>query len=274
MTRYVRYLDAQARPRWGLASDNRTARPLPAAPSGPGFRLPDAGAAGQPEPITRLLPPVPVFPPPNVFGIGLNYRQHAAETGAAEPDHPLVFIKASTAVIGPGDAILLPPSAPNEVDFEAELAVVIGRTARRVPESAVNDYILGYTCANDVSARDCQKRLDGQWARAKSFDTFCPLGPCLVSPHEFDAANADIICVRNGQTMQSGNTADMIFSAAKLVSYLSDQFTLLPGTVICTGTPPGVGMARKPPVFLRAGDEVEVRIAGIGSLVNPVLAEG
>ncbi len=274
MNRYIRFLDCQARPRWGLAHDDRTARPLAADFSGPGFGLPDPGTAGEPEPITRLLPPVPVLPPPNVFGIGLNYRQHAAETGAAVPDHPLVFIKASTAVIGPGDPIVLPLSAPGEVDFEAELAVVIGRTARRVPESAANEYILGYTCANDVSARDCQKRLDGQWARAKSFDTFCPLGPCLVSPHEFDPANADIICVRNGQTMQSGNTADMIFSAAKLVSYLSCQFTLLPGTVICTGTPPGVGMARKPPVFLRAGDEVEVRIAGIGSLVNPVLAEG
>ncbi len=273
MNRYVRFVDRHGEAQWGLAADDGTAHPLPNGIPGPGGGLPATPPAGKPEPLTRLLPPLLVDPPPNVFAIGLNYRQHAAETGVAAPDHPLVFIKASTAVIGPGDAIVLPRSAPDEVDFEAELAVVIGRTARRVAESAVNDYILGYTCANDVSARDCQKRLDGQWARAKSFNTFCPLGPCLVSPHEFDPANADIICVRNGETMQSGNTADMIFSAAELVSYLSHQFTLLPGTVICTGTPPGVGMARKPPVFLRAGDEVEVRIAGIGSLVNPVLAD-
>jgi len=202
VNRYVRFLDGQARPRWGLLHDDRSARPLADRAGLPDTALPDAATAGDPEPIVRLLPPVPVLPPPNVFGIGLNYRRHAVETGAGLPDHPLVFLKASTAVIGPGDSILLPRSAPDEVDFEAELAIVIGRTARRVPESAVNEYILGYTCANDVSARDCQKRLDGQWARAKSFDTFCPLGPCFVSPHEFDPSNADIICVRNGQTMQ------------------------------------------------------------------------
>jgi len=218
--------------------------------------------------IKRWLPPVR---PPNVFGIGLNYREHAAEGGRAVPEKPLVFLKATTAVIAAGEAIRLPASAPDEVDFEGELAVVIGRTAVRVSREDALGHVLGYTCANDVTARDCQKRLDQQWARAKGFDTFCPLGPWIVTADELDPADLTIESFLNGRPMQSGRTADMIFDCATLVSYLSHQFTLLPGTVICTGTPAGVGFSRSTPVFLRPGDVVTVRIGGIGELSNPVV---
>lgn len=216
--------------------------------------------------VRRLLPPVD---PPNIFAIGRNYRGHIEETGARLPERPLVFQKATTAVIGAEAAIELPASAPDEVDFEAELAIVIGRPARRVSEDAAFDYVLGYTCANDVSARDCQ-RLDKQWARGKGFDTFCPLGPWLVTPDELDPECCAIRSRLNGQLMQDANTSAMVFSCRRLISYLSHQFTLLPGTVILTGTPEGVGFARTPPVFLQAGDCVEVEIDGIGTLSNSV----
>ena len=217
--------------------------------------------------VARLLPPVT---PPNIFGIGLNYREHAAEGGRDLPEEPLIFLKATTSVIGAGEPIRLPPSAPSEVDFEAELAVVIGRRASRVSRQAAPEHVLGYTCANDVTARDCQRRLDKQWTRAKGFDTFCPLGPAIVTPEEFDPADVLVESLLNGQPMQRGRTAELIFDCSTLISYLSHQFTLLPGTVICTGTPAGVGSARTPPVFLRPGDRVTVRIGGIGELSNPV----
>lgn len=250
--------------RWGRTQDGKTAHPV----TGSIF---DARLQFAPEPvrITRLLAPAE---PPNIFAIGRNYRAHAAETGSAVPEKPLVFMKPTTAVCHPDDPVYLPACAPNEVDFEAELAIVIGRTARRVPQSKAFDYVLGYTCANDISARDCQ-RADKQWPRAKGFDTFCPLGPWLVTP---DGVNPDDCLIRsrlNGQVMQSASTREMIHSCAALVAYLSEQFTLLPGTVILTGTPEGVGMARTPPVFLAAGDRIEVEIQGIGVLSNPVRAE-
>ncbi len=223
----------------------------------------------QPVAVRELLPPVE---PPNIFGIGRNYKAHAAETGSALPEQPMIFMKPTTALLAPGGVIRLPASAPAEVDFEAELAVVIGRTARRVSESAAAEYVLGFTCANDVSARDCQ-RLDKQWARAKGFDTFCPLGPWLVTPDELDAGDCRIQSRLNGRPMQDARTRAMIFSWRYLVSYLSHQFTLRPGTVILTGTPEGVGMARQPPVFLETGDRVEVEIEGIGTLANTVAAE-
>ncbi len=219
--------------------------------------------------ISRLLPPVH---PPNIFGIGLNYRQHAAEGGRPVPEKPLIFMKATTSVIAAGQPIVLPASAPQEVDFEAELAVVIGRTARRVSEDDAPEHILGYTCVNDVTARDCQKRLDGQWTRAKGFDTFCPLGPWLVTADSFDPADVPVESLVNGELMQGGSTRDLVFDCPTLVSYLSHQFTLLPGTVICTGTPAGVGFARTPPVFLRPGDLVTVKVGGIGELTNSVSA--
>jgi 2-keto-4-pentenoate hydratase/2-oxohepta-3-ene-1,7-dioic acid hydratase in catechol pathway len=158
--------------------------------------------------------------------------------------------------------------APDEVDYEAELVIVIGRTARDVPEEHALDHVLGYTCGNDVSARDCQLRLDVQWARGKSFDTFCPIGPWIET--EMDPDDAPICSRVNGRTMQSSSTSDMIFSCRRLVSYLSQCMTLLPGTVILTGTPEGVGFARRPPVFLRPGDVVEVEVGPIGVLRNTV----
>jgi len=219
--------------------------------------------------VSRLLPPVD---PPNILAIGRNYRAHAAETGSALPDKPLFFLKATTALIGHEESIALPASAPNEVDWEAELAIVIGRRARKVSTEEALDFVLGYTCANDVSARDCQ-RVDKQWARAKSFDTFCPLGPWLVTADQLDPDCLRIRSRLNGQTMQDANTSAMVHSCRQLVSYLSHQLTLLPGTVILTGTPEGVGMARRPPVFLKPNDVVEVEIEGIGVLRNAVSAE-
>ncbi len=214
--------------------------------------------------VGRLLPPIE---PPNIFAIGRNYRAHVEETGARLAERPLVFMKPTTALLAPGGKITLPVSAPEEVDAEAELAIIIGRTARRVSEHAAFEHVLGYTCANDVSARDCQRN-DKQWSRAKGFDTFCPLGPWLVTRDEVDPDNCGIRSRLNGQLVQDSNTGNMMHSCAKLVSYLSHQFTLLPGTVILTGTPEGVGFARTPPLFLRDGDCIEVEIDGIGTLVN------
>jgi len=220
--------------------------------------------------VNRLLAPIE---PVNIIAIGLNYRRHAAEGGAQVPSEPLVFVKLTTSLAGPGEPIVLPASAPTEVDYEAELAVVIGRTARKVSEADALQYVLGYTCANDVSARDCQIRRDKQWARAKGFDTFCPLGPCLVVDPEVNPGAFPIRSRLNGEVMQNSSTADMIFPVPCLVSYLSHQFTLRPGTVILTGTPEGVGCARKPPVYLKPGDTISVEIDGIGTLTNPVQAD-
>ncbi|MEN6404239.1 MAG: fumarylacetoacetate hydrolase family protein [Armatimonadia bacterium] len=216
----------------------------------------------------KLLPPVC---PPNVIAIGLNYHQHASETKMELPDHPLMFLKATTSVTGPGDPIVLPHMAPHEVDYEAELCIVIGRTARNVSEEHALDYVMGYTCGNDVSARDCQIRLDGQWARGKSFDTFCPLGPWIET--KLDPDNAPIRSLLNGKVMQESNTRDLIFNCRQLVSYLSHNLTLLPGTVIMTGTPEGVGFVRRPPVFLQPGDVIEIEVEGIGLLRNEVHLE-
>jgi 2-keto-4-pentenoate hydratase/2-oxohepta-3-ene-1,7-dioic acid hydratase in catechol pathway len=216
----------------------------------------------------RLLAPVQ---PPNVLAIGINYRGHALESGVDIPKAPILFLKANTAVIGPGQPIVLPALAPDEVDYEAELVIVIGRRARSVSEEDAPQYILGYTCGNDVSARDCQHRLDVQWARSKSFDTFAPLGPWIETKVEPDACR--IQCRLNGETVQDSSTADLVFNTRQLVSYLSRCMTLLPGTVIMTGTPSGVGVSRQPPVFLRAGDVVDVEIEGIGALRNSVVRE-
>ncbi len=213
----------------------------------------------------RLLAPVS---PPNIMCVGLNYKSHAAESQMNIPERPVLFLKATTSACGPGDAIMLPAAAPDEVDYEAELAVVIGRTARNVGKGEALDYVLGYTCGNDVSARDCQLRHDSQWARGKSFDTFCPLGPVIET--QLDPENVRVCTRLNGELMQDGCTSDMIFSVRELVSYCSQQMTLLPGTVLMTGTPDGVGFARRPPVYLRPDDRVEVEIEGIGVLQNPV----
>ena len=216
----------------------------------------------------KLLAPVE---PRDIVAIGLNYRTHADESDMKYPDAPVIFLKASSSVLAPDEPIVLPHLTPNEVDYEAELAVVIGRSAKNVSEADALKCVLGYTCGNDVSARDAQMRLDKQWARGKSCDTFCPLGPCLVTGLDPDALG--IRCRLNGETMQDANTSDFLFNVAQLLSYVSHNKTLRPGDVILTGTPGGVGFARKPPVFLTEGDVVEVEIDGIGVLRNPVLAE-
>jgi len=218
----------------------------------------------------RLAPLVPA----NIFCIGLNYRAHAAETGAKLPESPVVFMKPSSALADPDSEIRLPACCTRgpEVDYEAELAVVIGKAARNVEPGRALEHVLGYCCANDVSARRWQKHGGGgQWVRGKSFDTFCPLGPVLVTPEEIpDPQALRVRAWLNGEAMQDGNTADMIFGVADLISFLSQDTTLLPGTLILTGTPAGVGFARTPPVFLAPGDEIVVEIEGIGRLSNQV----
>jgi 2-keto-4-pentenoate hydratase/2-oxohepta-3-ene-1,7-dioic acid hydratase in catechol pathway len=223
--------------------------------------------------VARLLAPVE---PPNLLCIGLNYRRHAQETGAKIPEFPVLFLKNTAALQHPGAPILIPSHLKSdEVDYECELAVVIGRVCKNAPRAAALDYVLGYTCANDVSARDWQIQRGGsQWCRGKSFDTFCPLGPWLVTPDEIPNPNAlKIRTLVNGEVMQDWNTNDMIFDVPALIEFLSGSMTLLPGTVILTGTPHGVGMARKPPCWLKAGDTVSIEIEKIGTLTNPVANE-
>ena len=219
-----------------------------------------------PRTEVEILPPVS---PPNIIAIGLNYEQHAREGGHELPERPVIFIKATTSLIGPEEDIVLPKIAPDKVDYEAELAVIIGKKAKNVEKDDIDDYILGYTCANDVSARDCQLELDEQWARGKSFDTFCPLGPWIET--SINPNNCNITSRLNDEVMQNSNTSDMIFDVRELVSYCSKNMTLLPGTVIITGTPEGVGVAREPQVFLEAGDIIEIEIEGIGVLKNHVI---
>ncbi len=221
---------------------------------------------------SALLSPIV---PPTIYCIGLNYRKHAEETGAAIPQYPVLFIKASAALHHPDQPILIPTHAPShKVDYECELAVVIGRRAKNVRAADALDYVLGYTCANDVSARDWQMEWGGgQFCRGKSFDTFCPLGPVLVTADAIPNPNAlDIRTVLNGKTVQAANTSDMIFDVPTLIEFLSADCTLEPGCVILTGTPSGVGAARKPPLWMRPGDEVRIEIDGIGSLHNTVAA--
>lgn len=215
----------------------------------------------------------PVRAPEKVLAIGLNYSDHARESGAALPETPLVFAKTPNSLVGPDEAVGWRAADAEQVDYEAELAVVIGRRAHRVPTAGALDHVLGYTACNDVSARDVQFS-DGQWTRGKSFDTFCPLGPWIVTRDEVpDPQSLGVRCRVNGELLQDGTTADMVFPVAELVSRLSQVMTLEPGDVIATGTPVGVGFARTPPVFLRDGDVVEIEIDGLDVLRNPVRVE-
>jgi 2-keto-4-pentenoate hydratase/2-oxohepta-3-ene-1,7-dioic acid hydratase in catechol pathway len=235
-------------------------------------------AVGRPEAVrypaggARLL--APLLDPPKILCIGLNYRDHAEETGAPIPSHPIVFSKFTTALIGPEQAIVL-PRVSQEVDYEAELVVVLGRKGRYIPREQAREYVAGYTVGHDVSARDWQLKKDGkQWLTGKTFDTFAPIGPVLVTADEVpDPQNLGIRLRLNGQTMQDSNTRQLIFSVEELVAYISQVVTLQPGDLIFTGTPPGVGVARKPPVYLKGGDVVEVEIDGLGILRNPVEQE-
>ncbi|HEY6570192.1 MAG TPA: fumarylacetoacetate hydrolase family protein [Candidatus Limnocylindrales bacterium] len=215
---------------------------------------------------SELLAPVPR--PGKVVAIGRNYRDHTAEEGVDAPPAPLIFAKWPSSVVGPDADVRWDPALTQQVDYEAELAVVIGRTARRVAEADALDHVLGYTCLNDVSARDLQFG-DGQWTRGKSLDTFCPMGPALVTADEIPNPQALAIeCLLNGRVMQRANTADMYFGVAAIISHCSWAFTLEPGDVIATGTPGGVGIFRDPPVLLADGDVVTVVIEGIGRLQN------
>ncbi len=216
----------------------------------------------------RLLAPVE---PKQVIAIGANYRKHIEECGAKMPTAPLIFLKGVNTITAPNTNIVLPAIAPDCVDYEAELAIIIGKDAKNITEEEVDDYVLGYTCANDVSARDCQLKLDQQWARGKSFDTFAPIGPVIAT--RLDGDNLDIKLTLNGTVMQKSSTSDMIFNCRCIVSYLSKCMTLYAGSVILTGTPSGVGIGRTPNVYLREGDEVCVEIEGIGELRNKVVKE-
>ena len=214
-----------------------------------------------------LLPPVP--PPEKILCIGLNYRDHALETGADPPTEPVVFGKFNNALVGHGEVIELPAVA-EKVDYEAELVVILGRSAKQVSKAEAADAVFGYTCGHDVSARDWQKgRPGGQWLAGKSFDTFAPVGPCLVTTREIpDISDVRVRMHLGGETVQDSTTAQLIFDIPTLISHLSQIMTLRPGDLLFTGTPPGVGMARKPPRFLKAGDVCEVEIDGIGTLSN------
>ena len=247
--RIIRYQDPQGAVRYAAQQPDGSARQIV------GDIFGAYEVTKEPARVEKLLAPVA---PVAFFCIGLNYRRHAEEGKAPIPQFPVLFMKSPAAVQNPGDPIVLPRHLrSDEVDYECELAVVIGRRCKNVPKEKALDYVLGYTCANDVSARDWQGKWGGsQWCRGKTFDTFAPLGPCLVLKDEIPDPNAlKIRTVLNGQVMQDWNTDDMIFDVPTLIAFLSGSTTLLPGTVILTGTPHGVGFARKPPVFLQAGGQ-------------------
>jgi 2-keto-4-pentenoate hydratase/2-oxohepta-3-ene-1,7-dioic acid hydratase in catechol pathway len=238
-----------------------------------GELLQDFRISDRPVKLGKILAPIL---PPNILAIGLNYRRHAQEGGSPIPERPMLFMKSTNSLQNPGDPIELPVKRRStEVDYECELAVIIGKRCRNATRANALDYVLGYTCANDVSARDWQNRWGGgQFCQGKSFDTFCPLGPAIVTKDEIPDPNCLAIkTILNGQTMQDWNTNDMVFDVPALIEFLSGSKTLLPGTVILTGTPHGVGGARKPPVFLQAGDTITIEIEKIGALTNPVVNE-
>jgi 2-keto-4-pentenoate hydratase/2-oxohepta-3-ene-1,7-dioic acid hydratase in catechol pathway len=265
--RIIRYLDPQGQTRFAARRPDGTAREID------GELFGSHQVSERVAEVQKLLAPLA---PAAIVCIGLNYRRHAAEGKAPIPKWPVVFMKTPTAVQNPGDPIYLPRQlASEQVDYECELAVVIGRTCKNVLREEALDYVLGYTCANDVSARDWQKEKGGsQWCRGKTFDTFCPLGPCLVTCDEIPNPNALAIkTILNGQVLQDWNTDDMIFDVPTLIEFLSGSTTLAAGTVILTGTPHGVGMARTPPLWLADGDEITIEIEKIGSLTNPVRDE-
>jgi len=220
----------------------------------------------------RIVSALPIDRPGKIVCVGLNYRDHAEEQGTELPGAPLLFAKWPNALIGPGEPIVIPRVA-KEVDYEAELAVVIGQRVRSVSKEDALDSVLGYICLNDVSARDLQFS-DGQWTRGKSADTFCPVGPQLVPAAEVpDPQGLGIRCLLNGEVMQDSTTANMIFTVAEIIAYASATITLESGDLIATGTPAGVGVFRDPPVLLKAGDEVTIEIDGLGLLTNPVQEE-
>ena len=262
----VRFLSA-GRVHWGRRMDDRSALEIEGDLLGP-HRVTERQLK-----IDKLLAPLI---PTDILCIGLNYREHAAESGSAIPTNPMLFIKSSNTLNNPFDPIPLPRRS-DQIDYEGELAVIIGKTAKDVSRKNALDYVLGYTCANDVSARDWQREKSlggGQFARGKSFDGFCPLGPWIVTRDEIPNPNAlHLKTTLNGQIMQDHTTGDMIFDVPELIASLSSTMTLRPGAVILTGTPQGVGFARKPPVWMKDGDTVVIEIEKIGRLENPLKKE-
>lgn len=252
--RVIRFLDKDGAPRYGWVLDDKAGVIV-----GTPFDTFRRGAAELSLEGLKLLPPAT---PSKIICIGRNYVEHAKELGNDVPEVPLLFLKPPSSIIGAGETILLPPQS-QQVEHEAELAVVIGKRGRWLDPESAKDYILGYTVANDVTARDLQKR-DGQWTRGKGFDTFCPFGPWIET--EFDPADAVITCTVNGELRQMGSTRDMVFPVRQLVAYVSSVMTLEPGDLLLTGTPSGVGA-------LNDGDEVVVSIEGLGELRNKVKAE-
>ena len=261
----IRFVDVHNQTHYGIPTDSglRSAETLSSSPMSGGE------PTGETLEVKRLLAPVEAV---NVLCIGLNYRRHAIEAGMDIPERPVLFMKPTSSVTNPGEDVIHPTQV-TELDYECELAVVIGKTAKNVSEANALEHVLGYTACNDLSARDWQIRLDKQWIRGKSFDGFCPLGPVLVTTDAIPDPQTLRIQTRvNGVTLQDSNTADMIFSVRQIVSYLSKDMTLLPGTVIITGTPEGVGMGRKPQLWLKPGDVCEIDLKGVGVLKNKIIA--
>jgi 2-keto-4-pentenoate hydratase/2-oxohepta-3-ene-1,7-dioic acid hydratase in catechol pathway len=232
----------------------------------------DSPSACATHPVNEVTLHAPLPNPPRIFAIGLNYRDHAIESGMAIPTTPVVFFKLPAAIIGPGDAIVLPKNS-TQPDYEAELAFVIGKGGYRIPASAWREHVYGYTIVNDVSARDVQFATS-QWSMSKSFPTFCPIGPSIVTADEIpDPHNLQISLSIDGEQLQNSNTRELVFKIPELIEYLSSITPLLPGDIISTGTPPGVGLGRTPKRWLKPGETVTVTVEGLGSLTNPVIAE-
>jgi 2-keto-4-pentenoate hydratase/2-oxohepta-3-ene-1,7-dioic acid hydratase in catechol pathway len=251
----------------------KTMREILAAPEGLTSAAHALAAGISKGPFVTGKLQAPVGNPDKVFCIGLNYRDHAIETNSPIPSEPVVFSKFSQAVIGPEEAVILPRVA-HEVDYEAELVVVIGKRGKNISKETAFSHVAGYTVGNDISARDWQKgRPGGQWLLGKTPDTFAPTGPYLVTSDEVDPHNIRIGLRLNGETVQNSSTKELIFGVDEVIAHVSKLVTLQPGDLIFTGTPPGVGVARKPPLFLKPGDRMEVDIEDVGVLVNPVVAE-
>ncbi|WP_411968934.1 fumarylacetoacetate hydrolase family protein [Haloferax sp. YSSS75] len=277
--RFVRYT-SQSNPQWGIERDGRV-YPLSELGVG-GFQLEEltnpsyrsacsraldkGGVHSLPADDVNYLAPVPN--PGQIICVGMNYHDHAEEQNESVPDEPLLFGKSPSSVTNPGNPIIRPDGA--DLDYEVELGVVIGKTAQNVSADVAQEYVAGYTVINDVSDRKAQFE-DGQWFRGKSFDTFAPMGPTLVTGDSIDPNAVDVECRVNGEVMQESNTAEFIFNVGQLVEYISGVTTLRPGDVISTGTPGGVGIFRDPPELLHSGDKVDVRIEGIGTLSNSVV---
>ena len=261
------FSDASSEPLVGILHSDGSAEPIE------GDVLGAWQPAGRRVRIAKLLAPIQ---PPVILAIGLNFRAHALETRQPIPEFPVLFMKSPWVVQNPGDPILIPTRLPStKVDYEAELVVVLGKTCKNATRENAMDHVLGYTCGNDVTARDWQKSFGGnQWCRGKSFDTFAPLGPCLVTKDEIpDPQRLTLKALVNGELRQCSSTSDQIFGVADLIVFLSGSTTLPAGTAIFTGTPSGAGFARTPPVYLAPGDTVTIAIDGIGELTNPVARE-